>query len=86
MMKTFRPILTVMLAVLVSPLNIALAAGGTAKPNIILILADDLGYECIGANGGQTYKTPELDQMRNGGCVSNTATPSRFARPRACRS
>ena len=24
-------------------------------PNIILIMADDMGYECIGANGGTSY-------------------------------
>ena len=29
---------------------------GKRKPNIILIMADDLGYECIGANGGTSYK------------------------------
>jgi len=34
-----------------------------AKPNIILILADDLGYETIGANGGTSYKTPALDRL-----------------------
>jgi len=33
------------------------------KPNIILIMADDLGYECIGANGGISYETPVLDRM-----------------------
>jgi len=33
------------------------------KPNIILIMADDLGYECIGANGGTSYETPVLDKM-----------------------
>lgn len=42
-------------------------AGRTAtaadKPNIILILADDLGYECIGANGGESYPTPNLDRL-----------------------
>ncbi|WP_050986001.1 sulfatase-like hydrolase/transferase [Schlesneria paludicola] len=31
--------------------------------NVVLILADDLGYECIGANGGTSYKTPHLDQL-----------------------
>ena len=33
------------------------------QPNIILIMADDLGYECVGANGGSSYKTPVLDQL-----------------------
>jgi len=38
-------------------------ASAAAKPNIILILADDLGYETIGANGGTSYKTPVLDKL-----------------------
>ncbi len=33
------------------------------RPNVILIMADDLGYECIGANGGTSYKTPTLDKL-----------------------
>jgi arylsulfatase A len=47
------------------------------KPNIILIMADDLGYECIGANGGTSYKTPHLDALaKNGARFSNCfATP-----------
>ena len=53
------------------------------KPNIILIMADDLGYECIGANGGSTYKTPEIDKMAQEGmrfehCYAQPlCTPSR---------
>ena len=31
--------------------------------NLILIMADDLGYECIGANGGTSYSTPHLDRL-----------------------
>ena len=38
-----------------------------ALPNIILIMADDLGYETIGANGGSSYQTPRLDQLASGG-------------------
>lgn len=33
------------------------------RPNLVLILADDLGYECIGANGGSDYSTPVLDKL-----------------------
>ncbi len=32
-------------------------------PNIVLILADDFGYECVAANGGTSYKTPHLDRL-----------------------
>lgn len=37
------------------------------QPNIILIMADDLGYETIGANGGSSYQTPNLDQLASHG-------------------
>lgn len=54
------------------------------KPlNVILIMADDLGYETIGANGGESYKTPNLDRLaakgvRFGHCYSQPiCTPSR---------
>lgn len=55
----------------------------TNMPNIILIMADDLGYECIGANGGTSYPTPELDRLAKTGirfehCYSQPlCTPSR---------
>jgi arylsulfatase A len=53
------------------------------KPNIILILADDLGYETLRCNGGQSYQTPQLDKMAAEGarftaCYSlPLCTPSR---------
>ncbi len=37
------------------------------KKNIILIMADDFGYECIAANGGQSYNTPNFDAMAQNG-------------------
>jgi arylsulfatase A len=33
------------------------------KPNVVLIMADDFGYECITANGGQSYQTPNVDRL-----------------------
>lgn len=53
------------------------------KPNIILIMADDLGYETLGCNGGTSYKTPNLDKLASAGirfsnCYSTPlCTPSR---------
>ncbi|MGH9674576.1 MAG: sulfatase-like hydrolase/transferase [Bryobacteraceae bacterium] len=37
------------------------------RPNIVLIMADDLGYECLGSNGGLSYRTPNLDRLAAGG-------------------
>jgi arylsulfatase A-like enzyme len=34
-----------------------------SRPNIVLIMADDFGYECVTANGGQSYQTPHLDKL-----------------------
>ncbi len=48
------------------------SAVGAERPNLILVMADDLGYETIGANGGQSYETPSLDRL--------AATGMRFER------
>jgi len=37
------------------------------KPNIILMMADDLGYGDTGFNGNEIIQTPELDQMAKDG-------------------
>lgn len=37
------------------------------KPNIILVMADDMGYECLSVNGATEYHTPVLDKMATTG-------------------
>lgn len=39
----------------------------TEKPNIILVLADDLGYKDIGFNGSKEVPTPNLDKIAKAG-------------------
>lgn len=36
-------------------------------PNILLILADDMGVECLGSYGGTSYRTPSLDLLASQG-------------------
>ena len=43
------------------------------KPNIILILSDDLGYETLGCYGGTSYNTPILDNLASTGAMFNNA-------------
>ena len=47
------------------------------RPNILLILADDVGRELIGSYGGRSYSTPNLDALARSGTRFETcyATP-----------
>lgn len=55
-----KPLLLLVFALLV---NAALAAENATRPNVIVILVDDLGYECLGSDGGKSYATPVLDKL-----------------------
>ena len=56
-----------------SPTDVA--ANTRTRPNVILIMADDLGYETLGCYGGASYDTPVLDRL--------AATGVRFANAHA---
>ena len=56
------------------------------KPNIVIILADDLGYGDLGCYGAKKIKTPNMDRLAaegvrftQGYAPSSTCTPSRFS-------
>ncbi|MEO6254659.1 MAG: sulfatase-like hydrolase/transferase [Ferruginibacter sp.] len=51
------------------------------KPNIILILADDLGVETLGSYGGSSYKTPNLDLLAANGMRFNQAYATPLCTP-----
>ena len=38
-----------------------------AKPNVLFILADDVGRDAIGCYGGESYATPVIDELARGG-------------------
>jgi arylsulfatase A-like enzyme len=63
----------------------AVAASNHPKPNVIVILADDLGYGDVSSYGSATISTPNLDRLAsqgirftNGYATSATSTPSRY--------
>jgi arylsulfatase A-like enzyme len=80
-MRSF--ISTLLAIVLLAPLAALRAADTQAKPNIVLILADDLGVECLSSYGGTSHRTPNLDRLAKEGmrfthCFSNPfCSPSR---------
>lgn len=51
---------------------LALAAGSARKPNIVLIVGDDMGYADIGVHGCKDIPTPHIDSLAKNGvrCTS----------------
>jgi arylsulfatase A len=47
----------------------AIAVEGTRAPNIVLIVADDLGWGDVGFNGRTEWSTPNLDRLAKSGRV-----------------
>lgn len=43
------------------------ATSANTQPNIVLIMADDMGFECMSANGPSDYSTPNLDKLASQG-------------------
>ena len=52
---------------LVAPLHAQPQAQGTTRPNVVLILMDDLGYGDIGSYGVPDAKTPNIDRLAREG-------------------
>lgn len=59
----FKPLLWLLLLVLLSACSVKKTK---ERPNIILIMADDMGYSDIGCFGGE-IETPNLDNLAKGG-------------------
>lgn len=64
----------------------SMIAAPVTRPNIVLILADDLGYGDLGSYGGKTVPTPHLDRLAREGVrftdayvTSPSCAPSRLS-------
>jgi arylsulfatase A-like enzyme len=72
--SAMRHTLLALIAIFLAPLSIARSAEDAkpAKPNILVIVADDLGYADIGVHGGKDVPTPNIDALAASGirCTS----------------
>jgi arylsulfatase A-like enzyme len=70
---------------LLAPAAPALAATGGARPNVVLILTDDVGYGDLGCFGATDVKTPHIDRLAREGVrltdfyAAPQCTPTRAA-------
>ena len=66
--------------------SVIVPAASADKPNIIVIMADDLGYGDVSCYGATALKTPNIDRLASEGlrftsgyCSASTCTPTRFS-------
>ena len=75
----FISTLTILTALLLGVFNVQ----ANDRPNIILIMADDMGYEALSSNGSESCKSPNLDKLAakgvrfTNGFSNPICTPSR---------
>lgn len=62
------------------------AAGDSKQPNIVFILADDLGWTDLGVMGSDYYETPNIDRLASQGLLFDNAyaAAANSAPSRAC--
>ena len=66
--------------------GLGIAFAESQKPNVIVIMADDLGYGDLSCYGTESFKTPYIDQLAaegvrftSGYCSASTCTPTRWS-------
>lgn len=64
---SFRFRIVVMFVCALWSADIAMSADAPKRPNILIIVADDLGYADLGFQGGTDIPTPHIDSLAAGG-------------------
>lgn len=82
-MKTYCLLFSFLAVILATP---GVATGGQRRPNVVLIMADDLGYHDLSCYGHDRIRTPVLDRLAREGVKltsfyagATVCTPSRMA-------
>lgn len=81
-----KDLLEVLKAVVACTLLCVSNSHAAERPNIIVIMADDLGYGDVSCYGAKSIQTPSIDQLAKEGvrftsgyCSASTCTPTRFS-------
>ena len=74
------------LTALVASCLVSLGFSEETRPNVIVIMADDLGYGDLSCYGATAFETPYIDQLAaegirvtSGYCSASTCTPTRYS-------
>lgn len=87
MLKTYLHLLSILgITLLAAGCGSSVSAGKAEKPNLVFIMADDLGIGDVGVYGQQIIQTPNIDKLANKGirfenfyAGSTVCAPSRAA-------
>ena len=63
LLRVFAPSRSSLLSLSLLSFSLSLLAAGENRPNIIFLMADDLGFGDVGFNGNSLVQTPHLDRM-----------------------
>ena len=84
--SAFAESLCLVAALVALSINPTHAAEPVAKPNIIVIMGDDVGYGDVSCNGATEITTPNIDALAERGlrftsgyCSASTCTPTRYS-------
>jgi arylsulfatase A len=85
-MLNFRGLACCGIVLLSAAVLLASEPTAASKPNILVIMADDLGYGDVSCYGATALKTPHIDQLAaeglrftSGYCSASTCTPTRYS-------
>ena len=84
--SAFAESLCLAAALVALSINPTHAAEPASKPNIIVIMGDDVGYGDVSCNGATAITTPNIDALAERGlrftsgyCSASTCTPTRYS-------
>jgi len=82
LMKLYRPLLWIVICLTVYVTSPAQPGSATRRPNVVLILADDLGYGDLTSFGSPGWQTPNIDRIgAEGARLTHFYTPTPYCAP-----